>query len=69
MHSLQPKHTKLKPEEVDQLVKKLNVAVSQLPKVKASDSGIPENCSRGEIIKIERKFSDGKALEYYRVVI
>lgn len=68
MHELQPKHSKLKPEEVKELTKKFNIAVGQLPKVKVTDAGIPEGCLRGDVIKIERKFDD-KIRIYFRVVV
>ena len=68
MHILQPKHTKLKPEEVKTLFEKYNISVSQLPKIKITDAGIPEGCNRGDVLKIERKFDD-KIRVYYRVVI
>ena len=68
MHTLQPKHTKLKPEEVKSLISKYNIAVSQLPKIKSTDLGVPEECIRGDILKIERKIKD-KVRIYYRVVI
>ena len=67
MHTLQPKHIKVKPEEVEKLLKKFNIALSQLPKISKKDSALPENCITGDVIKIERK---GKVEEtYYRVVI
>ncbi len=68
MHILQPKHTKLKPEEVKDLGKKFNISVSQLPKIKADDSSVPENCERGDVLKIERKSGD-RIRNYYRVVV
>ena len=68
MHTLQPKHTKLKTEEVKQLLLKYNISVSQLPKIKSTDSGLPEGCVRGEVVKIEREFEDKKRT-YHRVVI
>ncbi len=68
MHILQPKHSKLKSEEADLLLKKLNVAVSQLPKIKKTDPALPEEANVGDIIKIERKTAKGKII-YYRVVI
>ena len=68
MHILQPKHTKLKPEEVKDLCKKYNISVAQLPKIKIDDSGVPESCQRGDVLKIERKIGD-KARFYYRVVV
>ena len=67
MHTLQPKHTKVKPEEVEKLLKKFNIALSQLPKISKKDSALPENSETGDVIKIERK---GETEEiYYRVVI
>ncbi len=68
MHTLQPKHIKLKTEEVKQLLIKYNISVSQLPKIKNTDGGLPEGCARGDIVKIEREFEDKKRV-YYRVVI
>jgi len=67
MHTLQPKHTKVKPEEVEKLLKKFNIALSQLPKISKKDSTLPENCSTRDVIKIERRGETGEI--YYRVVI
>ena len=68
MHILQPKHIKLKSDEVKTLIEKYNISVSQLPKIKASDAGISEECQRGDVVKIERKFDD-KVRLYFRVVV
>ena len=68
MHILQPKHTKLKPNEVKELLDKYNISVSQIPKIKSTDSAIPEGSVPGEVIKIERKDED-KINVYYRVVV
>ena len=67
MHVLQPKHTKLKPEEVKKLVEKYNISLSQLPKIKSEDPAVPEGCVPGDVLKIERKEED-KIYLYYRVV-
>lgn len=67
MHILQPKHTKIKMEEVESLLKKYNVSLSQLPKIKVSDPGVPENSQPGDVLKIERKEED-EIHVYYRVV-
>lgn len=67
MHSLQPKQTKLKLKEVEELLARYNISISQLPKVKADDPSLPEGCQRGEVIKIERKSEEGTT-EYFRVV-
>lgn len=67
MHILQPKHTKLKPQEVKELLEKYNVSVSQLPKIKSTDPGAPEGCIPGDVLKLERKEGD-KVRLYFRVV-
>jgi len=68
MHELEPKHTKLKPEEVEKLSEDYNISVSQLPKMKLDDSAIPEECQSGDVVEIERKFGD-EMREYFRVVV
>ncbi len=68
MHILQPKHVKLKPSEVQDLLKKYNISLSQLPKIKNDDPALPKECKQGDIIKIERKSEDGTHI-YYRVVV
>jgi len=67
MHILQPKHVKLKPEEVKKLLDTYNISVSQLPKIKHTDPGAPEGCSLGDVLKIERKGEDG-IKNYFRIV-
>lgn len=67
MHILQPKHIKLKLDEVEKLLKTYNISLSQLPKIKESDSAVPEGCTRGDVLKIERKEGDNLNV-YFRVV-
>ncbi len=67
MHDLQPKHIKLKPNEIEELSRKLNISPSQLPKIKSDDPALPEGCERGQVVKIVREV-EGKARSYYRVV-
>ncbi len=67
MHALQPKHTKLKSEEVQKLLEKYNLSISQLPKIKLADPAIPKDSQKGDILKIERKEED-RVNVYYRVV-
>lgn len=68
MHSLQLKHSKLKPDEVKKLLEKYNISLSQLPKIKISDPALPQGCSVGDVFTIERK-DDDKVHIYYRVVV
>ncbi len=68
MHILQPKHTKLNERDADDILKKFNVSRAQLPKILSTDPALPEGCSVGEIIKIERK--EGEKINFYfRVVV
>ena len=67
MHALQPKHSKLKSDEIKQLLEKYNISVSQLPRIKSDDPALPQDCQPGDVIQIEREFRD-KVRIYYRVV-
>jgi len=69
MHILQPKHSKLKQEEVSKLLVKYNISLVQLPKISKEDVAVfPLNANLGDVIKIERKTAEG-AEEYFRVVV
>lgn len=69
MHVLQPKHSKLGEKESEELLTRLNISKSQLPKIFSTDAALPENVVVGDIIKIERKTPDGEPNIYYRVVV
>ena len=68
MHALQPKHIKLKPEEIKRLLDKYNISISQLPKIKADDPALGGAFKKGDILRIERR-EDEKINVYYRAVI
>lgn len=69
MHALQPKHTKLKQEDISKLLAELNISTSQLPKIKVNDAALDDSFRVGDVVKIERKDPDtGKIVSYYRVV-
>jgi len=67
MHTLQPKHTKLKPNDIQELLKKYNISLAQLPKIKSNDPVLAEGFKAGDVVKIERK-EDDRVNIYYRVV-
>jgi DNA-directed RNA polymerase subunit H (RpoH/RPB5) len=67
-HLLQPKHTLLKPQEVEKILLKFNISLTQLPKIHLEDPALPKGASVGDVIKIERKDETG-AHEYFRVVV
>ena len=64
MHTLQPKHTKMKNEEVEKLLSQYNIVLSQFPKISKKDPALTEDCDSGSVIKITREDET-----YYRVVI
>ena len=68
MHVLQPKHTKLKEKEIQEVLEKFNISKAQLPKILSNDPAVPEGCIIGDVLKIERKEED-KTHIYYRVVV
>jgi DNA-directed RNA polymerase subunit H (RpoH/RPB5) len=68
MHILQPKHLKLKEDEVERILKRFNISKSQLPKISLDDPALPEGCNVGDVIKVEREDKDEK-FEYFRVIV
>ena len=69
MHQLQPKHAKLKPDEVKAILKQYNISHTQLPTIKLLDKALPKDAKVGDVIKIERKDEKGEKANYYRLVI
>ena len=65
MHILQSKHTKLSEKESEKLLREYNLSKSQLPKILSTDAALPEDCTPGDIIKIERKGAN----PFFRVVV
>lgn len=68
MHILQPKHIRLKPEEVKKLLARYNISVSQLPVIKADDPALHGEYIKGDVVRIIRKEGD-KIVVVYRVVV
>jgi len=68
MHILQPKHIKVSEKEAQELLQKINVSKSQLPKILSTDAALPENCQVGDIIKIEQK-EEEETFFRFRVVV
>jgi len=68
-HILVPKHSKLSEAQKEELLKKFNVTIKELPQININDPGIQDlNVKQGDVIKIERESpTAGKSL-YYRAV-
>jgi len=70
MHILQPKHSKISKKEEEDLILKLNISKTQLPKIKITDAALPQGANIGDIIKVERKEKEEDITNvYYRVVV
>lgn len=68
MHILQPKHSKISEKEADEILKKFNISKAQLPKILSTDPALPEGCSTGDIVKVQRKEEENIFISH-RVVI
>jgi len=69
-HVYVPKHVKLTEEEAEELLKNLNVARKQLPRILKEDPALANlEVKKGDIIKIIRDSPTTGEAEFYRVVI
>ncbi len=67
---LVPKHEIMTEEEKQQLLKKFNISLKQLPRIKERDPAVKAiGAKKGDIIKIERKSQTAGVAYYYRVVV
>ncbi|MEM3126688.1 MAG: DNA-directed RNA polymerase subunit H [Candidatus Woesearchaeota archaeon] len=68
-HVLVPKLVKLSESQKEEILKKYNVTIKELPKISINDPSIQDlNVKPGDIVKIERDSpTAGKAL-YFRAV-
>jgi len=69
MHILQPKHSKVSLSEAKTILAKYNISTTQLPKIKVADKALSSDIKVGDIIKIERKTTNGEKAFYYRLVV
>ncbi|MAG50101.1 DNA-directed RNA polymerase subunit H [archaeon] len=68
-HIFVPKHIKLTEKEAKEFLKKLNIALDQLPKIPKKDPAIVSlEPQPGDIIKILRDSPTAGKTIYYRVV-
>jgi DNA-directed RNA polymerase subunit H (RpoH/RPB5) len=67
---LVPKHDLLNQEEKVELLKKFNITLKQLPRIKQDDAAVKIlNAKRGDIVKVMRKSPVATEYYYYRVVV
>jgi len=69
-HEYVPEHIKLKEEEIEELLKKLNVSKRQLPMILKEDPSLAKfDVKKGDVIKIIRNSPTIGKSEFYRAVI
>jgi DNA-directed RNA polymerase subunit H len=69
-HVLVPKHTKLSVKEKEELFKKYNISLKELPKIKKDDPAIANlDVKEGDVIKITRISDTAGEIEFYRGVV
>ncbi len=68
-HILVPEHKKISEREKQELLKKYNITIKELPRILISDPAIAHlDVKPGDIIKIIRKSPTSGESIYYRVV-
>ena len=69
-HELVPKHTILNEKEKEELLRRFNITLKQLPRIPVPDPVIKIlNGQPGDVVKIERKSLTAGQTDYFRVVI
>ena len=69
-HVLVPEHVKLSEEQKQELLKKYNISVKQLPRIKSDDPALKMiEVRTGDVIMIKRKSPTIGESYYYRVVV
>ena len=68
-HKLVPLHELLNEDESASLLAEYRIYLSDLPKIKLSDSALPPNASVGDIIKITRNSRTTDTATVYRLVV
>ena len=69
-HELVPKHIILNKDETNEVLKKFNITIKQLPKILTSDPAVKAiNAKEGDVLKIIRNSSTAGESLYYRIVV
>ena len=69
-HETVPRHTILNDKEKEEVLKKFEIALRQLPRISVNDAVMKLlNAKIGDVVKIERKSETAGETIYYRVVV
>ncbi|QCC51321.1 DNA-directed RNA polymerase subunit H [Halapricum salinum] len=68
-HELVPDHSVLDDAELEDVLAEYDIKKTDLPKIKRTDPGLPDEAEVGEVIKIERDSRTTDRAVVYRLVI
>ena len=68
-HELVPDHSVLDDAELENVLAEYDIKKTDLPKIKRTDPGLPDEAKVGDVIKIERDSRTTDRAVVYRLVI
>ena len=68
-HELVPDHTVLDSGELEDVLAEYDIKKTDLPKIKRTDPGLPDDAGVGDVIKVERDSRTTDRAVVYRLVI
>ncbi|MHB9288705.1 DNA-directed RNA polymerase subunit H [Halobacteriales archaeon Cl-PHB] len=68
-HELVPDHTVLDGEDIEEVLEEYNIKKTDLPKIKRTDSALPDEAAVGDVIRIERDSRTTDTAVVYRLVV
>jgi DNA-directed RNA polymerase subunit H len=68
-HELVPDHSVLEQAELEDVLAEYDIKKTDLPKIKRTDPGLPDEAEVGDVIKIERDSRTTDRAVVYRLVI
>ena len=68
-HKLVPDHTVLEEAELEEVLQEYNIRKTDLPKIKRTDSALPDEAEVGDVIEITRDSRTTDKAVVYRLVV
>jgi len=68
-HELVPDHTVLDEEELETVMQEYNIRKTDLPKIKRTDPGLPDEATVGDVVEITRDSRTTDTATVYRLVV
>ncbi len=68
-HELVPDHTILDGEDIETVMEEYNIKKTDLPRIKRTDPGLPDEAAAGDVIRIDRDSRTTDRAVVYRLVV